>query len=133
LLFGNWEYDDDPSALIDYDKILNIFSNDFESLKGGKYITADVARLGSDKTVIGIWDGLRCSVYEFEKQRITDSYLFIDRLRKENDIPISNVICDEDGVGGGLVDMIGCNGFVNNSRALNGEITRTCNLSAHIN
>jgi phage terminase large subunit len=33
-----------------------------------------------------------------------------------------NIVADEDGVGGGLVDMVsGCKGFVNNSRALLGE------------
>ena len=121
LLYGNWEYDDDPSALCDYNKIIDIFSNDFESLKGDKYITADVARLGSDKIVIGLWNGWRVKIYEFEKKRITESYEFIDRLRRDNDVPLSHVICDEDGVGGGLVDMLNCEGFVNNSKALNNE------------
>jgi phage terminase large subunit len=121
LLYGNWEYDDDPSALCDYNKILDVFSNDFESLSGDKYITADVARLGSDKMVIGLWNGFRVKIYEFEKKRITESYEFIDKLRRDNDVPLSHVICDEDGVGGGLVDMLNCEGFVNNSKALNNE------------
>ena len=34
---------------------------------------------------------------------------------------MSNIIADEDGVGGGLVDMLKCKGFVNNSRPLNDE------------
>ena len=38
LLYGDWEYDDDPAALISYDKIIDCFTNDFESLKGDKYI-----------------------------------------------------------------------------------------------
>jgi phage terminase large subunit len=121
LLYGNWEYDDDPSVLCDYESILNIFTNDFESLKGEKYITADVARLGSDKIVVGLWDGFRVKVFTFSKKRITESYDFINKLRLENNIPVSRVICDEDGVGGGLVDMLKCVGFVNNSRPLKGE------------
>lgn len=121
LLYGNWEYDDDPSALIDYKKIVDIFTNDFPSLSGEKYITCDVARLGSDKIVIGLWDGWRVKYWTFEKKRITESYDFIDNLRRKENVPLSNVIADEDGVGGGLVDMLGCQGFVNNSRALNGE------------
>src|SRR5690606_17957490 len=43
LLFGNWEYDDDPAVLIEYNKILDLFSNDFIS-EGERYITADIAR-----------------------------------------------------------------------------------------
>ena len=121
LLKGNWEYDDDPAVLCEYEKIVEIFTNDFESLKGEKYITADVARLGSDKIVIGLWDGFRVKAHVFTKKLITESYDFINTLRLQHNIPLGNVICDEDGVGGGLVDMLNCEGFVNNSRPLNGE------------
>jgi hypothetical protein len=34
---------------------------------------------------------------------------------------MSRVIADEDGVGGGVVDILNCKGFVNNSKALNEE------------
>jgi phage terminase large subunit len=121
LLYGNWEYDDDPSALCDYEKILDLFTNDFENLKGQKYITADIARFGSDKIQIGLWEGWRVTITTFSKQSITDSYAFIEKIRKENNIPLSNVIVDEDGVGGGLVDLMRCKGFVNGSKALDGE------------
>lgn len=121
LYYGNWEYDDDPTALCNFDKITDIFTNDFESLRGAKYITCDVARLGSDKIAIGLWNGFRVQIYEFEKKRITESYELIKDLQRNNNVPLSNIIADEDGVGGGLVDMLNCKGFVNNSRALNEE------------
>lgn len=121
LLYGNWEYDDDPTVLCDYESIVNLFTNDFPSLSGEKYITCDVARLGSDKIVVGLWNGWRVKIYSFNKKLITESYNFIDALRKEHNIPTSKIICDEDGVGGGLVDMLRCKGFVNNSRALKGQ------------
>lgn len=121
LLYGNWEYDDDPSVLCDYEKIIEIFSNNFKELSGEKYITCDVARLGSDKIVIGYWDGWRVKAFTFEKKRITESYSLVNELRLAKGVPLNNVICDEDGVGGGLVDMLGCKGFVNNSKALNNE------------
>ena len=38
-----------------------------------------------------------------------------------NQVPNSNTIADEDGVGGGVVDYLKCKGFVNNSRPLNDE------------
>lgn len=121
LLNGNWEYDDDPAVLCNYESILNMFTNDFVSLSGNKYITCDVARLGSDKIVIGLWNGWRVKIWEFSKKRITESYEFIESLRKEHGVSLSNVIADEDGVGGGLVDMLKCKGFVNNSSPIKKE------------
>lgn len=119
LAKGNWEYDDDPDALIDYDKIIDLFTNDFEALSGEWYITADVARLGSDKIVIGLWKGWRLlKIFIYEKKRITESYELVKSIKNKHNVPTSNIICDEDGVGGGLVDLLACNGFVNNSKAL---------------
>lgn len=123
LLEGNWEYDDDPATLISYDKILNCFSNDFDSLRGERFITADIARLGSDKVVIGIWDGFRVRLESFGKERLNITGQFIEDIRKRFEIPIGNVLCDEDGVGGGIVDFMNYKGFVNNSSPLVNQIT----------
>lgn len=124
LLYGNWEYDDDPAALIQYDKIVDLFLNDYVAKKrdGPRYISADIARLGRDWTVIGIWDGLTCfRIVILPKNKVTEAAAMIKRLAHEYNVPMSNVIVDEDGVGGGVVDILGCKGFVNNSSALNGE------------
>ena len=124
LLFGNWEYLSDPSSLIDYDKIINSFSNDFVS-SGDKYITCDVARFGSDSTVIGVWSGYRVKVYRYSKKSIVEVAQIVKQLMAENSVPISNVLLDEDGVGGGAVDILNCRGFVNNSSPLENPISRT--------
>jgi hypothetical protein len=124
LLFGNWEYLSDPSSLIDYDKIINSFSNDFVS-SGDKYITCDVARFGSDSTVIGVWSGYRVKVYRYSKKSIVEVANIVRQLMAENSVPISNVLLDEDGVGGGAVDILACKGFVNNSSPLENPISRT--------
>ena len=121
LLKGNWEYDDDPSTLIDYDNIISIFSND-HAPTGTKYITADIARLGSDKAVIFVWNDYRvieCIV--FDKSRTTDIQNAINALRDKHKIPTMYCVADEDGVGGGVVDNCKIKGFVNGSRALNDE------------
>lgn len=121
LLFGNWEYDDDPSSLMTIDAITNIFSNTF-ARSGVKYITADVARFGSDSSVIGLWNGLRLEkIIQLFKKPTTWVSSEIEALRQLHSVPRSNVVVDEDGVGGGIVDQLGCKGFVNNSSALNGE------------
>lgn len=121
LYYGDWEYDDDPSALMGIDDINNVFTNKF--VKGGKrYITADIARYGDDSTVIGVWDGLRLiKIVELTKKPTTWIVSEILKLAQQYEIPLSQIIVDEDGVGGGVVDQLGCKGFVNNSSPLFGE------------
>jgi hypothetical protein len=121
LLYGNWEYNNNDLALMHYDKIVDLFKNDF--VKGGnKYITADIARYGADRTVIGIWNGFRCEqIIIKEKHNIAQVSDFIKSTASVKAIPMSNIIVDEDGVGGGVVDTLSCKGFVNNSKALKGN------------
>ena len=113
LIYGNWEYDDDPSALIDYDKIIDIFSNPVPS--GEKKITADIARLGGDKIVIIEWDGWRGKVRWYEKQTLDKTGILLEEARYRMGIGLSDVLVDEDGMGGGIVDFMKVRGFVNNS------------------
>lgn len=118
LLFGSWEYDDDPSALMPYNKIVDIFSN--THIENGEenegYITADIARFGDDKTVIMVWKGFVVTeILTLSKQPLTVVALEIERLKKYYRIPTSNIVADEDGIGGGVVDILKCFGFVNNS------------------
>jgi phage terminase large subunit len=121
LLHGNWEYDNDPAKLIDYEKITDCFTNDFVA-PDKKYITADIARFGSDNTVIMVWDGFRVlSIQALKKSSIPESANLIKSLANQHRIPLSNVIVDEDGVGGGVKDILRCKGFVNNSSPLNKE------------
>ena len=48
LLHGNWEYDDDPAALVTYTDIMSL--SDVEIIKGVNHCGADIARMGDDKT-----------------------------------------------------------------------------------
>ena len=118
LYFGNWEYDDDPAKMIEYDAIVDLWSNDFVG-SGNWIISADIARFGSDKGVIMVWDGLRIvEIITSDLSSITDTANEIRRLANIYKIPMSRVIADEDGVGGGVVDILKCKGFVNGSKAL---------------
>jgi len=129
LLYGNWEYDDDESCLMGFEEIKGLFYNDF--VNGGKhYITCDVARFGKDKTVIMVWEGLRCkSIYTHEKKSITETADIINELRIKEQVPIHQIIVDEDGLGGGLVDILKCKGFIGNARPIiNGGQNNYTNL-----
>jgi len=122
LLYGNWEYDDDPTTLCDYNSICDIFSN-VHVQHGKKYITADIARFGSDKGIVAVWSGWR--VLEFMIVPFGDLTIIqngIMAFKHKYSVPNSHIIADEDGVGGGVVDNLRILGFVNNSSALPGPI-----------
>ncbi len=122
LYFGDWEYDDDPSALIDFDSIVDYFNPIHLVEEKEVYLTIDVARQGNDKSVIRVWKGWLCiKRMSFDKNTITELADIARNLMAEYGISRSRVVADEDGVGGGLVDILRCKGFVNGSKALNGE------------
>jgi len=118
LLLGDWEYDDDKASLISYSAIMDYW-NGKHLAKGDKsYLTIDVARKGKDKTVMRVWQGWVC-IHRFEMQRslLTEVVEEAQRLQEKYGIVNSCTVADEDGVGGGVVDFLGCDGFINNSKA----------------
>lgn len=119
LYYGNWEYDDDPSALISIDAIGDYFNARHLKAEGDKYITIDVARKGKDKTVFRVWHGWVCvQRYGIDKSDLTVVVNKAKELQARFQVPLSHVVADEDGVGGGVVDFLRCKGFVNGSRPL---------------
>ncbi len=124
LYYGNWEYDDDPSTLIEQSAIQDYFNPIHVKGEGLKYMTIDVARMGKDKTVIRVWHGwLVVDRFEIAKSGLDEVVNKIYDLQRKHGVSASNTIADEDGVGGGLIDFTRpkINGFVNNSKALNNE------------
>ncbi len=123
LKYGEWDYDDDPNNLVTYDNVVNIFSNEFviaDLLK--KCITADIARFGVDTTTVRVWYGLRVvETKVYKKLSVVESAKNIRELASRHGIPMSKTVVDEDGVGGGVVDILRCKGFVNNSSAQLGQ------------
>ena len=120
LLRGDWEYDDSNDTLINYDSIINMFSNIVPT--GEKYITADIARYGKDRTCIYFWNGLQVSqIVVLELSSMVDVANKIKEIQQREGVRLSNIIVDEDGVGGGAKDILRCKGFQNNSKAVRGE------------
>lgn len=123
LLHGNWEYDDDPNAMCKYDDIIAMFTNthiwtQYNNMveKPKWYITADIARFGSDKARIGVWWGwILMECHSFEMSSTLDIQACINAMRAKWSIPAHHCIADDDGVGGGTVDVCGILGFVNNA------------------
>lgn len=132
LLLGNFEYDDDPTALMGYDSIVDLFTNSVEA--GDLYLTADIARYGQDKTVIILWRGLEAyQIHNYEKQGLDVTAQKISQLAIDERIPYSHIIVDEDGVGGGVVDSLrGIKGFTANAKALDNPATHLGNNYANL-
>lgn len=103
LVYGNWEYDDNPNRMFEYDEILDLFTNEFVGSDQGqtsaKYLTCDVAYEGSDLFVIGYWEGLVLrKIWAIDKIDETLVSKKIHEIRIENGVPASNVVIDADGL-----------------------------------
>ena len=99
LLYGNWDYDDDPSALCGYDVITDLFTNDHVT-GGEKYISADLAMQGRDKFIAGSWDGLKCTIeIDQAKSGGRSIELSLKQLKIDKKVGNSNIVADSDGLG----------------------------------
>ena len=127
LLEGDWEFDNSSDRLYMYDELIRCFREPMNVGEG--YITADIARLGKDRTVLCVWKGLSCiDIVVLRQKRQDEVKAEIQRLMNQHGIRLSNVLADADGVGGGLVDSLRCREFMNGSKAIRG--TQYMNLKA---
>lgn len=170
-LYGNWDYDDDPAVLCEYDAIVDIFTNFIkpsaqeqelmDKMKGydpsdsvyrsidaqlksikKKYIVADIARFGDDRTVISYWEGWVCKriasytkrplVPDPNRPELGSVAAIIQEWRAEYGVGLSNTLVDEDGLGGGVKDYLGCRGFMANRSPIktSGKTPNYANLKA---
>lgn len=99
LKYGNWDYDDDPAALVDYDAVLDMFTNDHVK-KGRKAISSDLALKGRDRFVTGFWEGMICKVvHDEQKMSAKGIQEKLTQLKIQRGVPSSSVIADADGIG----------------------------------
>ena len=118
LLEGDWDYDETKDRIYEYDDLLRCFRMP-STISQDKFITADIARMGNDRTVIVLWNGLHAEKFIVLKHKpINEVVDTIRQLSESNGVRLSNVLCDEDGIGGGVVDFMKCKGFLNGSKAV---------------
>lgn len=137
LLLGIWEYSDD-NTLVDFDAISDLFTNEFikPDLRN-KYITADIALMGSDLFVVLVWYGFVIVDFAIvEKSGGKEIIDTINDLRMKHQIRESNIVYDSDGIGGFIGGKGGfirsAHAFVNGSPPLEykGETENYKNLKA---
>ena len=114
LLDGNWNIVITENELYDYYKFKDLFTNTFVEAGRG-YISADIALKGSDKFIVGYWEGLRLEDISIIPK--SDGKMVIDTIKKFQNqyrVPNSNVVFDNDGVGG-FIDgfIVGAKEFKN--------------------
>jgi len=102
LVYGNFEYEDDPEILLDYEAVLDLTTNfhvgaDTEQ----RYITADIALQGSDRFMVAVWYGWKIvEIAVMAKSGGKQVVSLIQKLMAKHGVFGSRVVYDSDGVGG---------------------------------
>lgn len=118
LIKGNWDYVDNPHQLAEQESIENIFENDHVE-EGKTYITADIARHGSDKAVIIAWSGWRAKeIITYDYSSIPTIVSSIKFLKNKYRVSNTRTIVDSDGIGASVLDYVGSKGFKNGGRPI---------------
>lgn len=112
LMDGDWEYSSAADVLFDAATIADLFTVKVKK-QTDVYLTVDVARFGGDLIVLTFWRGWEAfRVETYVKIPIHET---ADRIRTAlttYGIPREHVLIDQDGIGGGVVDLVpGCIGF----------------------
>lgn len=120
LLKGNFEFDADPQKIMDYEAITDLVNNQIINEKPVKIMIADIARFGGDKIVIGTFNGMELySLGVYTYQGTDETVLKMKEEASAEGVAYQNILADEDGIGGGVVDnMKGIKGFSGNASAL---------------
>ncbi len=107
LYYGNFDYDDDPSSLVDYDAICDLFHNEHIQPVGGRSGSADIATKGHDRFVVTAWIGNVCRIVKDKTYSPgKEVYEDVRDTMKNERIPRSLMIVDADGIGGYLESFL---------------------------
>jgi len=114
LLHGNWKIKVDASSMIPHDKINDAMHANYVPA-GQRYISADIAMHGSDRFVMGYWNGMRLEDIEiFQKIPANEIEAKIKDWATKYQVPRSHIIYDADGIGAFLRGYLsGAIGFNN--------------------
>jgi len=101
LLQGDWEYNDDPLSLIEFDAIGDLFTNDYIKPDEKRRLICDIALHGSDLFRWGVFYGeVLVEAGKMEKSGGAQVVSRIKEVQTRHQIRAANVLYDADGVGG---------------------------------
>jgi phage terminase large subunit len=116
---GKWEYENSETALFTYPNILAMFNGTNTAVNGDIFVTCDPSRQGKDLCVIMVWSGYVVKeLHISEKPSIPEIVERLQYIEKVWCCKRGNVIIDDIGVGGGVVDyMPNCIPFISSKVA----------------
>jgi len=117
LFEGCWKASDNPNDIYNYAAFQGLFNNVKEVVKTGRYITADIAMKGSNKFVVGYWEGME--LMDIEIMDKSDGKQVIDlisEVAKYYNVENRYICYDSDGVGSYI------DGFIRGAVPFNGGI-----------
>jgi hypothetical protein len=115
LLEGRWKVSVSPNDIFDHGQFIDMFDNPRDIKKKGRYITADIAMKGSNKLVVGYWEGME--LMDIEIMNKSDGKQVIDlinKLAERYDVENRYICYDSDGVGSYI------DGFIRGAVPFNG-------------
>lgn len=120
LFLGDWDYDDDPLSLIEFDAILDLFTNDYiRPDQTRRYLVCDIALHGSDLFRVGVFYGdVLMEHFYMPKSGGKQIISKIKELQAKHQIRGSQVLYDADGVGGFIGNS---GGFIQGAVAFHGN------------
>lgn len=126
LLLGNFDWSTDDGKLFKFDEISDLFKTNIDKKSDIMYISCDIARLGNDKTVIGIWRWLECiKIITYAQNTIDEVANRIKELEEYYGVSREHIVVDSDWVGGWVADMLRwCVNFINNATPFKFEVEK---------
>jgi hypothetical protein len=114
LLKGNWKHVPNDLDIYEFESFKGMFYNSI-NITGKKGITADIALEGSNKFIIGYWEGKHLLDIEIiDKSKGNVVLEKIQAMARKYGVPNSEIVFDADGVGGFL------DGFIIGAKPFNG-------------
>ena len=115
LMEGQWKISASPNDIFDHSAFMRVFEDENEVMRKGKYITADIAMKGSNKLVVGYWEGFELMDIEImDKSDGMQVIQLINKVAQKYNVENRYICYDSDGVGS-FVD-----GFVKGALPFNG-------------
>lgn len=100
LLDGNWKEIISDLDIYEYSSFLGMFENSIDCTGPNKFITADIAMMGSDKFIVGFWnDKSLDDISIVSKSKGDDVVNVIKDFAKKYKVPNNHIVFDSDGVG----------------------------------
>lgn len=115
LLKGNWKVVVSDLDVYDYPAFASMFHNAYKVNETERYITADIAGMGSNKFVIGVWYGFKLmDIRVIAKNDGPQTVEAIREMARIHRVQNHNIVYDADGIGNLM------NGFIPGAKAFHG-------------